>query len=896
MRFRIGTASLAFFALLQITSTTIVNAQSKTPLVGPQTTNFSTLNPTLPAVLLPNGQTITPAGTQIAVNDRPMGIAISPDNTTAAVVAGSNFAGNALQIINLATNTVTQTITGNDTFVGVAFSPSGQNIYVGGGASNNVQIYTLAGGHWSLTKTVAISGGAPSGLSISPDGSTLYVALNEKSTLGIINLSTDVVTQVSTGGFPYTTVATKDGSTVYVSNWGGRLPVKGDLTDGSNPVVVTSNGLPSNGTISVYSTGAGTVTSTIQVGLHPSAMALSPDGSTLYVCNSTSDSISVISTATNTVVDTIPVQPYSEAPLGTEPNAIAVSADGTTLYVANGANNSISVIQPGFQGAILRGMIPVGWFPDALALTTANGGELLVGNGYGFGSIAPATGCSDPIAIPSPPPVADCRSYTNRAGEISVIPVPVSSSQLKKYTAQVQLNITTLGAGQSPTLDANQSTPVVPGSPIQHVIYILRENRTYDEVYGDMGYGNSMADLAIYGSAVTPNAHAIAQQFALFDNFYNGGDQSSLGHQWCDEAWAADYSHKYGNGRNDFAGTNPMAFAPTGFIWDDAITNGLTARIYGEFANSFGNPVKPGTTTAATWSTFYNQWVANNAAIAAGTPGVTPLTNMPVITVASSVKSAQRILATDFPGFQLQIPDQIRTDVFLQDFNSWTSNGTICSSSVPNLIVMSIPADHTNGTSSNFPVPASMVADNDLAIGRLIDTVSHSACWASTAIFVTEDDSQDGVDHVDGHRGPIIVASPYTQHNASFVDSTLYSNPNMVRTIESLLGLPPMNQFDNAAQTMANAFMSTPNLAPYNHVLNQTALNNVTPPVTSMNGLRKKMSVASAKMDFSKPDAAPENLLNHILWWEAKGYDVPYPGEKTVKVPPFKVVKDDDDK
>ena len=868
--------SVAFLAVLSLVPLAAnfsisAYAQRTTPVVGTQPDG---------SILLPNGQTLTPQGTQITVNDRPLGIAVSLDNRTAAIVTGSNFQTNAIHFVNLATNTVTQTINGN-TFVGVAFSSDGKTLYVGGGTDNNVKILTLgASGQWSLAHSVAIPSAQPSGLSLSPKGDFVYVALNTKNALGIINTSTLAVTQVSTGGFPYTTVTSADGRRVYVSNWGGRLPQQGDPTDGSNPVVVDQNGIASNGTISVFDTNAQQVVATVQVGLHPSAMTLSPDGTRLYVTNSESDSISIVSTATDRVTGTIDVRPnstsrsggesngsldhngnpHSNVPLGTVPNAITVTKDGSTLYVANGGNNSIAVIKPNADMA-LQGMIPVGWFPAAVALTQ-DGSKLLVGNAYGFGSIAQVSAG------------ATGRNFANRTGEVSVIQLPLSAGQLRKDTDQVERNIATLGVGESPAHSNNSASPVPAiaghGSPIKHVIYIIRENRTYDQVFGDMGVGNGDPSLAIFGAQVTPNAHALASQFVLFDNFYNGGDQSSLGHQWCDEAWAADYSHKYGNGRNDFAGTNPMAFAPTGFLWDNVQSKGhLTAKIYGEFTNK--TQITP---SNATWSQFFAAFLAQSG--------------MPTIAGSSSVKSAQRILAPNYPGFNLQVPEQVRADIFLADFQKWAANGNM-----PNLVVMSMPEDHTNGTAAGFPTPASMVADNDLAIGRLVDAVSHSPLWASTAIFITEDDSQDGVDHVDGHRGPILVVSPYTRRGG-VVDSTLYSNPNMFRTIEQILGLPPLNQYDQAAETMAEAFTSKPDYKPFNYVANLIPLNDLNQSVASLKGLQRKMALASARMDFSKPDAAPEDLLNHIIWWSVKGYNTPYPGEKTVKAPAFKVEKEGD--
>jgi hypothetical protein len=258
---------------------------------------------------------------------------------------------------------------------------------------------------------------------------------------------------------------------------------------------------------------------------------------------------------------------------------------------------------------------------------------------------------------------------------------------------------------------------------------------------------------------------------------------------------------------------------------------------------------------------------------------------MPAIAGSSTVKSAQRILAPNYPGFNLQVPEQVRADIFLADFQQW-----VATRNMPNLVVMSTTEDHTNGTAAGFPTPASMAADNDLAIGRLVDAVSHSPLWASTAIFITEDGSQDGVDHVDGHRGPILVVSPYARRGG-VVDSTLYSNPNMFRTIEQILGLPPLNQYDLAAETMAEAFTSEPDYTPFNHVPNSIPLDNLNQSVASLKGLQRDMALASARMDFSKPDAAPEDFLNHIIWWSEKGYNTPYPGEKTLKAPAFKVEK-----
>src|SRR5262249_35522865 len=352
-------------------------------------------------------------------------------------------------------------------------------------------------------------------------------------------------------------------------------------------------------------------------------------------------------------------------------------------------------------------------------------------------------------------------------------------------------------------------TPVPPPrarrSPIKHVIYIIKENRTYDQVFGDLPQGNGNPDLAIFGRTVTPNLHALAEQFVLLDNYYTAGDQSGLGHQWCDEAYANDYAHKYGNARNDFAGTNPMAFASSGFIWDNARNHGKSVRIYGEFTNR--TVVQP---SNATWTSFYTAWKN-------GTPG-------PTIVGASSVKSAQPITSPIFPGYDLRIPEQVRTDLFLREFREFERNGNL-----PNLIVMLLPIDHTQGTTPGFPTPRAMVADNDLAVGRIVDAVSHSSYWPTTAIITTEDDAQDGADHVDGHRSEALLAGRYTRRGA--VDSRLTTTVNLVRTIEEILGLPPMNQFDRAAHPMAPAFTTEADLTPFEALPNTIPLDEMNTPV-----------------------------------------------------------------
>jgi len=791
------------------------------------------------SIVIPTGQRLTPAGTQIEVADRPLGMALSPDGALMVVVTGSNFASRRLHVIDVASAMVVQTIIIGDSFVGVAFSSNGERLYVGGGRDNDVKFFRRdTATTFVADGAVPIAASEPSGLSLSPDDSTLYVALNRRHSVAIIDTATRAVQEVPVGSYPYTTASM--GSKVYVSNWGGRQPLPGDQTDGVIPVVVDPDtGIANNGTISVLDAASRKVVASIEVGLHPSALLLSADRTRLYVTNANSDSVSVISTSTDQIEQTIDVRLFAEAPLGSAPNALALSPDEQTLYVANGANNAVAVVNLEEGKTSVKGFIPTGWFPAALGLS-ADGQRLFVGNSYGFGSIAPV-------------PKGQGRSYADRVGIVSVIEVP-DSNQLASYTDEVLRNnrapLTERAAASEP---GRRAIPInrVDGSPIRHVFYVIKENRTYDQVFGDLPQGEGDSRLVQFGRESTPNHHALAERYVLLDNFYGVGDQSALGHQWCNEAYANDYVHKYGNARNDFAGTNPMAFAPTGFLWDHARRFGKTVRDYGEFGLVTITP------SSSTWTDIYNDWRNGTGRIQ--------------ISARSRVVGLRDILPAAYPGYELRVTDQIRADVFLRELAQFESNGDL-----PNLIFIALPANHTQGTSPGFPTPRAMVADNDLALGRIVQGISHSRFWPESAIFVTEDDAQNGLDHIDGHRTVGLLISPYSVRGA--VDHTLYNQINMVRTMEQILGLPPMNQFDLAADPMFTAFTDDPDFAPYDALPNQIPLDEMNPGLAGLTGLQRELTKASMAMNFNEADAAPEDLLNRVIWHSVKGYDAPYPG------------------
>jgi YVTN family beta-propeller protein len=793
------------------------------------------------SILVPTGQALTPAGDHIEVSDRPLGMVLSPNGELMAVVTGSNFGTRSLHIIDAHTNMLKQSISIGNSFVGVDFSPGGDRIYVGGGASNDVKFFALGpGGAFVPDGTVGIAGAAPSGLAQNADGSRIYVALNLVNQVAVIDTATRaIVTRVPVGTYPYTAVMSADGTKVYVSNWGGKIPGPGDLTDGMFPVVVDQRtGIPVSGTVSVIDTATNTVVNTIEVGLHPCGMALSPSGDRLYVTNANSDTVSVIDTASDTVTKTLhvgQVGPGRVPVLGSSPNAVTVSPDGRTLYVANAAENAVAVVDPETTSAnAVRGLIPTGWYPTAVAMD-ADGGRLFIASGYGFGSIAPT------------PPTREGRSYSDRKGVVSILNVP-TPGQLGQMTAQVRKNNESLPAGGVDKAGGSNSIPMHVGqsSPIKHVFYIIKENRTYDQVFGGLPQGNGDPSLVQFGRDVTPNHHALAEQFVLLDNFYGPGDQSALGHRWILQAYPSTWVHKYGNARNN---QNPMLLGPTDAIYDNAKANGVTVRAYGERG---ANTITPAN---ATWTDIYNDWKNG--------------TNHVNIDARAIIVGLRDVYHPKYPAATEVVPDVYRADIFLKEFAEFEKNGKL-----PQLSILLLYADHTAGTAPGFPTPRATVADNDVALGKVVEAISKSRYWKDSAIFVTEDDSQNGLDHVDGHRTVGLVISPYVKRQA--VDSTFYTIVNMYRTMEQILGLPPLNQFDLAAEPMFTVFTSKPDLTPYTALPNQIPLDEMNPSLAGLTGLQRELAEFSLTIDTSQPDSAPADILNRAIWHSVKGFNTPY--------------------
>lgn len=818
-------------------------------------------------------QAITPAGIPTVFDGRVHGVQFGTDSNEIWVLNAQR-----LYKLNWRENKILENIPtgGAPGLQAIAFDAETKRPYIGltarGGQGGDVQFSTIDGSKLAaqssgLGKFIA---GSPA-IAAKPNAKGQRLALlpltfNNK--LAVMNLGqSGHLGLIPTGIAPYAAVIASDGSSAWVSNWGGRLPKSGDLTAATgldktaDQVVVDARGVASTGSITRIDLSTMSPVAQIPVQLQPTALALDETRKRLYVANSNSDTISVVDTTKNTVLTHISLRPFAIKALGVAPLALALSSNGQTLYVACAGINAILVLDP-LTGA-QRGMIPTAWYPNSLSLSS-DGKRLAVGALLGAGS-----GWRE---APNKRFV-----HTNR-GAVAVIEVP-DAAELANFTTAVLENnhqqSPTAVAAMAPRPNPAAKPKAIPArssepSLIEHVVYIVKENRTYDQVFGDLGKGNSDPSMVMFGEDVTPNHHALARDFVTLDNLYATGGNSGNGHQWVTQASETPYTlwPGYAGRSYPFDGSDPIAIASGGMIWDYALARKKTVRIFGEYAGRQAEPNAQRHALMAEWqkgADFSSRWNT-----------VAPIANL------------NQILAKNYPAYTNAIPDVVRAQIFLGELKKWEGEGKM-----PNLTIIQLPCDHTSGTSPGANTPRAMVADNDLALGKIVEGLSKSPFWNKMAIFVVEDDAQNGVDHVDGHRTVALAVSPYTKRG--HVDSTFYAHQSILKTIELILGLPTMSLFDLIANDMRNSFTDTPDAAPYTSLVPKQSLTEMNPQSRALRGEARKAALASAKMRWDVPDAVPSNELNRILWHSIKGWSTPYPEMKQSVFAPFSLEADEED-
>jgi phospholipase C len=625
----------------------------------------------------------------------------------------------------------------------------------------------------------------------------------------------------------------------------------------ADQIVVDERGIASTGTLTRVDLTTMKATVTIQVGLHPNGMVWDEARGRLYVANSNSDSVDVVDVARNVVLQTRRLSDKDTR--GFAPNALALTSDGATLFVACGGLNAVAVMNA--KDLSVVGYIPTGWYPSALAMSP-DGKHLAIGALLGAGS-----------SWRDEPSKRFVHSYR---GSINIVPLP-DASQLASYTTAVMENSHLAKIAPIKTDSARPAPLPVParvGDPslIEHVVYIIKENRTYDQVFGDMRKGNGDLSLVMFGEDVTPNQHRLADQFVLLDNFYATGGNSGDGHQWVTQANETGYAlwPGYAGRSYPFDGTDPIAYSDSGFIWDAALKMKKSVRVFGEYAGSLSEANRTQRISLLErWKRgedFTKDW-----------------------NITAPLKPLNKILAANFPPYSLAIPDVVRAQIFLADLKKWEVAGQM-----PNLTLVQLPSNHTRGATPGAHTPKAMVADNDWAVGQIVSALSKSPFWKKMAIFIVEDDAQNGVDHVDGHRTVALAVSPYIRRG--HVDSTFYAHQSMLKTIELMLGLPTLSLFDLIANDMRASFTSAPDFTPYEAVEPKQSIFELNPSLNTLRGQARADAVASMRMRFDVPDAAPTNRLNRIVWRNVKGIGAPYPGVKRAAFAPLSIETEDEER
>jgi len=784
-------AALPLLALLSCTGSPSTKRPPEAPAVlpGPLAGTAQTL--------LPNGWKLSPAGTATPLGDLPLNLQISSDGRLAAVV-NAGWGENSVQLLDAATGKLLDTRVVPAAWVGLAFAPDGRTLYASGGQHNRIHCFRVTGQQLQPDSALVLGEKWPkqkigvAGLAVDGRRQQLYAVTREDNSLYTFDLKTRRVLRVlKLPAEAYGTVLSPDGTRLYISLWGGHA-------------------------VAVYDAENQQLLASIPVESHPNDLALTRDGRRLFVANANSNSVSVIDTRAGRVTETLNTALFPASPTGSTPDGVALSADDTQLYIANADNNCLAVFDVRDPAASRPlGFVPTGWYPTAVRVA---GNQVLVVNGKGSTSLPNPHG---------PNPVRDVgekgAGYIGGLLKSSLTRLPVpDTAALATYSAQVYANTPFTKAREAaPDVPAGNPVPqrVGQASPIKHVFYIIKENRTYDQVLGDVAAGNGDASLCLFPEKVTPNHHALTREFVLLDNFYVDAEVSADGHNWSMAAYATDFVEKTwpgsysGRGGNyDFEGNKGEVAEPKdGFLWDYCLRAGRTFRSYGEFVFG-GKPTTP--------------------AIAAN-------------------------YCKAYPGFDMHVRDVDREKVWEQDFDQLVAAGKL-----PDLSILRLPNDHTAGARKGELHPWSYAADNDLALGRFIEHLSRSPVWKESVVMIVEDDAQNGPDHIDAHRSTAYLVGPYIRRHA--VVHQAYTTSGMLRTLELILGLPPMSQYDAAALPLWACFTAKPNFAPY-------TLRPATTPQDVRNTAFNAPARRAHQFNLSREDAAPDLAFNENIWQAIRG-------------------------
>ncbi|MBI3209210.1 MAG: bifunctional YncE family protein/alkaline phosphatase family protein [Candidatus Solibacter usitatus] len=736
----------------------------------------------------------------------------------------------------------------SSSYTGVAFRPGSSELWVSETTRTGPDAIVIgaidATGKLSQAAKIDLPGHPlPAGIAFDANGKVAYVALSRNNSVAVVDAAArKVVRELETGMAPFAVVRSGKLGKVFVSNRAGRRPKAGETvapSSGSDVAVDPNTGATSTGTITVIDE-ATSKTQEITVGLAPSLMSLSADESTLAVANGHSDTVSLIDTKTLKRSD-LAIPSWPDNLLGSQPVDARFSPDGKQLYIACGGTNAIVVARKHGNAWRVDGAVPTAWFPSSISV--AVDGSLRVVAIKGTGNTADKKG------------TFNSRQYE---GALSRIPAPLPS-QLAAGTREVK-------ASNMPRFEAAGGVTNIATLGIQHVIFIIKENRTYDQVFGDMGKGDSDPKLVMYGREITPNHHALAEKYVLIDNFHTGGAISFDGHHWLMQAFVSDYVERaFAASPRGYAYNmaDAMTVSPAGFFWQSA-SKPLDVRLYGELCTAARWDPRKDTIVdinerdERSWSEYWRLYKEGKWQDAVG--------------CRCAVPALAKFSSTRFPHATLAIPDQIRAEEWLREFREREESGML-----PQISIINLNDDHTSGTRPGRPTPRASVADNDLALGRIVDAVSKSKFWPRTLILVTEDDAQDGVDHVDGHRTIALAIGPNVRQGA--VDSTHYNHTSMVRTIQEVFGVPARTRNLASARPMTTVLTTKPDPSSYDHIVPKVPLDEMNPSPQALSGRQLWAARESLKMNFSDLDDIPAPTLNRILWWDAKGWNTPYPGK-----------------